>query len=118
MVRSNEFARYLINGFVATFVHYASLNVAIYALGDKNLIEINTLAAFLGILVSFIGSRYFVFKKYNQSVFFQLVKFFIFYIFLSILHSGVMYIFVYLFYFDYRLAFIPATVPDLAKLYG
>ena len=60
--QTKELLRYVINGFVATAVHYGVLNICMEYLHLGSAGFSNLLASALGIVCSFLGNRYFVFR--------------------------------------------------------
>lgn len=112
-----ELVKYIINGLVATGVHFSvlSFNLKVLALESAGLA--NFFAAIAGILVSFIGSRYFVFCNTDESIISQAVKFSGLYGFIAILHGTVMYILVDRFLYDYRAVFLLATLLQVCMSY-
>ena len=73
--QSKELLRYVMNGFFATAVHYAVLNICIehFNIGSAGIS--NLLASAVGITCTFLGNRYFVFRCYDQAIIKQLIKF-------------------------------------------
>ena len=109
--------RFAINGLVATMVHFFILQVMLESLGELSVGLANFIAALLGISISFIGSRYFVFKAQQQSVFHQLYKFGVIYISIAVLHGLVLYGWSDLKGWDYRTGFLLATVLQMLFSY-
>jgi len=109
LVNKAEIIRYIINGVLATGVHYSVLtfNMQMYDMQSAGLA--NLIAAFFGITASFIGSRYFVFKKHLEPIHNQAVKFTLLYASIACLHGLVLYGWSDVYGFDYRIGFIMAT---------
>lgn len=71
----SEFSRYIINGLFATGVHYVIFifNLKYISINSAGLA--NFLASFVGISVSFMGNRYFVFQGHHRSILPQFFRF-------------------------------------------
>lgn len=112
-----EVVRFAINGLVATFVHFAVLSFNLEVLAFDSAGVANFLAAIVGILTSFLGSRYFVFCNTSEDIFSQAMKFAGLYGVIAVLHGAVMYIFVDIYFLDYRLIFVMATAGQVCLSY-
>ncbi|MBK8973270.1 MAG: GtrA family protein [Hahellaceae bacterium] len=82
-----EIKRYIVNGLVATAVHYAVLHFNIEVVGIKSAGLANLLAAVVGITTSFLGSRYYVFRHTEGSIWTQAARFSGLYATLAVLHG-------------------------------
>lgn len=102
--------RYAANGLVATGVHFSVLQVNLNMLGFSSAGLANFIAACIGITVSFIGSRCFVFKALNQPILHQLLKFGGLYISIALLHGLALYAWSDMHGWDYRSGFLLATL--------
>ena len=109
MLGLSEFVRYLINGVVATIAHYSILTMNLEILKLPSAGIANMIAAVFGITVSFLGSRYFVFRSVKKSMAGQAFKFVLLYGFIAVLHGLVLLIWSDWLGFDYRLGFLIAT---------
>jgi putative flippase GtrA len=69
----------------------------------------NFIAAFFGIVASFVGSRYYVFRANQQPIFRQVSKFTGLYSAFAFLHGIVLYVWSDLQGWDYRSGFLVAT---------
>lgn len=78
-VEASRPLRHLINGFVASGVHYACLTFFLCGLNMPSAGVANFLAALFGIGTSFLGSRYFVFRELSETILHQLAPFVLFY---------------------------------------
>jgi putative flippase GtrA len=87
------------------------------SLSDTSVGLVNFIAAFLGITVSFLGSRYFVFRAQQQSVLHQIYKFGVIYILIAVLHGLVLYAWSDLKGWDYRTGFLLATALQMLFSY-
>jgi putative flippase GtrA len=104
-----EFARYLVNGLVATLLHFGVLTLLIEVVRVPSAGVANLIAASVGIGVSFLGSRYFVFRNHSSGVAAQLWRFVAFYALFALIHAGVLYVWTDLFALDFRIGFLLAT---------
>ncbi|MGI6655802.1 MAG: GtrA family protein [Desulfobulbus sp.] len=104
-----EISRYIINGLVATAVHYGVLNVNINFLEFKSAGLANLIAAIFGVITSFLGSRYFVFKRVEEGILQQALKFSGLYGSIAVLHGLLLWIWTDWMGLDYRLGFLIAT---------
>jgi putative flippase GtrA len=104
-----EFLRYLVNGVGATVVHYGVLSFLIQVVGIPSAGLANFLAAIVGIAVSFLGSRYFVFRSHTASLGAQLWRFVALYAVFALIHAGVLYLWTDLLGYDFRIGFLLAT---------
>lgn len=112
-----EFIRYVLNGLVATGVHGAALVFNVHALKIPSAGIANALAALLGILVSFLGSRYFVFGQTRQSIWRQFSKFSAVYGALAVFHGIFLFLWTDCIGFDYRSGFLIAVGTQVMASY-
>lgn len=110
--------RYLINGLVATAIHYGVLRFNIEVLQIPLAAAANALAAVFGIAASFVGSRYFVFRGRQGGVGRQGALFLLVYVAIAMLHALVMYVWTDRFGLDYRIGFLLATSMQVAISYS
>ena len=114
---STELARYVVNGLVATAAHYATLKFNLEVLNLPSAAVANMLAAVVGITVSFLGSRYFVFRKTEESIAQQIVKFSALYGVTAILHGLTLFVWTDWLKHDYRTGFLMATGVQVSLSY-
>lgn len=107
----------MINGLVATAVHFFVLQINLKILDFSSAGLANFVAVFFGIAVSFVGSRYFVFKAHKQSIFRQVFKFAGLYIAIALIHGGVMYAWSDIQGWDYVIGFAVATTMQVMISY-
>lgn len=107
--QQGQLVRYLINGVVATIVHFSVLNFNLGVIGMASAGMANGTAAVFGIAVSFIGSRYFVFRKSSGRLLHQGVLFLLVYACIAVIHALIMYVWTDRLKFDYRIGFLLAT---------
>ena len=104
-----QVARYIVNGVIATAVHFCVLRFNLVVLHVPYAGIANLFAAMAGILTSFFGSRYFVFRAHDQPIAQQFAKFGLLYAFIALLHAGVLWVWTDIGRFDYRIGFLLAT---------
>lgn len=109
-----QVARYLINGVVATAIHFLVLKFNLEVLGMTSAGAANGLAAIFGITASFIGSRYFVFRGTSGRLLKQGTLFVLLYACIAVLHALVMHIWADRLGLDYRVGFVLATFMQMA----
>lgn len=113
-----EVVRYIINGLIATAVHFGVLTLNIEVFHFSSAGTANFIAAICGICVSFLGSRYFVFQQQtNTALIQQAVKFGSLYGCIALLHALVLIIWTDQFGFDYRIGFLLATIIQVLSSY-
>ena len=113
----DEVSRYIINGLVATFVHYAILTINMEILDMKSAGIANLIAATCGITISFFGSRYFVYRNHNGTIFNHAVKFGLLYAFIAMLHGFVLFVWTDIYTFSYHIGFLLATLLQVSLSY-
>lgn len=104
-----QLLRYLINGLVATAVHYGVLRFNLEVLHMPLAGVANAIAAVFGIAVSFIGSRYFVFRATEKNVVRQGAVFLAVYGLIAALHGLILYVWTDRMGLNYSLGFLLAT---------
>lgn len=105
----HEPIRYLINGVFATLVNYGILNFNMLILDMKSAGIANFIAAIFGIVTSFMGSRYFVYKNHTNTATSQIVRFLLLYGFIAVLSGFVLYVWSDLYGMSYQIGFVIAT---------
>jgi len=108
----NNFAdiiKYVINGLVATAVHYGALTFNLEMLSMTSAGLANLIAACFGILTSFLGNRYFVFKQHESNIVSQAIKFSLLYVAIAFLHGFILFVWSDWLKLDYRVGFLVAT---------
>lgn len=109
--------RYLVNGCLATAVHFAVLVFSMQVLNWSSAGVANGFAAIFGIATSFIGSRYYVFKHSLETVASQITKFLMLYLCIALLHAGVLLVWADYYQFNYVIGFFVATLMQLMLSY-
>jgi putative flippase GtrA len=104
-----QLARFGANGILATAVHFSVLWTNLNILKIPSAGIANFVAALFGITVSFLGNRYFVFQRPDQSLLKQLSKFVVLYGVLALLHGGLLFLWTDLLHGDYKIGFVVAT---------
>ena len=106
---AQQSVRYLINGLVATAVHFAVLTFNLKVLGWGSAGIANLVAAVFGISASFLGSRYFVFQGSQEPLFKQVYRFIFLYAAIASLHGALMYVWADHYSLNYVVGFVVAT---------
>jgi putative flippase GtrA len=109
--------RYIINGLVATGVHFGVLTFNLQILHIPSAGLANFFAATVGIATSFFGSRYFVFCRAEENIWHQASKFVLLYALIAGVNALVLFIWSDMLRFDYRNGFIIATILQLILSY-
>ena len=112
-----ELFRYVVNGLMATAVHYAVLNFNLNVLHFNYAGVANAIAALFGISASFIGVRYFVFEHTSKSLASQLIQFSGLYIILALMQGAILYCWADRLGYDYRVGFLIATAFQFCASY-
>lgn len=108
--RRAELVRFIVNGLVATAVHFAVLTFNLQVLGFASAGLANLCAAVVGITTSFLGSRHYVFAGSAQQAWLpQAIKFSSLYGAIALLHGLVLWLWTDRLALDYRLGFVIAT---------
>jgi len=105
----SEVIRYIINGIIATSVHYIILTLNIEVIEIDSAGIANFIAAIFGITASFIGSRYFVFNSHQNSLTNQITLFILLYTSIALMHGLMLYWWSDIKQMDYRIGFMVAT---------
>jgi len=106
---SAELLRYAVNGLVATFVNWAVMRVCLDVLHLPWAWLAFWIGALFGITVSFLGNRYFVFRRSDARLVPQAVKFVLTYAVIALLVSGVMAVWSDWWRLDTNIGFVLAT---------
>lgn len=106
---TGELARYAINGLVATAAHFAVLTFNLKVLGFDSAGWANFCAALVGISVSFLGSRYFVYPRTGKRFLEEVTRFAALYGAMAVLHGLVLSAWTDWLKLDYRWGFLIAT---------
>jgi putative flippase GtrA len=116
---NQQFFRYVLNGIVATLVHFGVLILNIEVFDWKSAGLSNLVASVFGIATSFVGSRYFVFAGSAVGVKTQLWRFLTLYALLAAMHGLFMYVWTDRFEFNYLIGFVLATgIQVLSSYFG
>lgn len=106
---SPQLVRYVVNGVIATAVHYAALRFCLEVLQMNSAGLANMLAAPVGIATSFLGSRYYVFQRRDTSIVQQAVRFLGLYAAIALLHGALLYAWTDLLQLNYSIGFLIAV---------
>lgn len=112
-----EVIRYITNGLIATGIHFGVLTFNIQVVGMRSAGVANLIAAAFGISASFLGSRYFVFKKHQDPFLGQATGFLVLYASIAALHGLVLYVWTDVYGFDYRIGFVIVIPIQVALSY-
>lgn len=113
-----EIVRYVLNGLVATGVHYSVLAFNLHVLDFPSAGLANLVAAMFGIAASFLGNRYFVFSHGVRDAWHgQAARFIVLYGVIALLHGVVMWCWADWLKQDYRIGFLLATVMQFVLSY-
>ena len=113
----HEFVRYLINGIIATLLHFAALSALIECAWVSSAGLANLIASTVGISASFLGSRWFVFRLAVGHFGDQALKFVLLYATFALLNGLFLWIWSDVLHRDYRIGFILATGGQLLLSY-
>lgn len=113
----SEILRYVANGLVATLVHFLVLTLNVEWIGFESAGLSNLIAATFGIATSFIGSRYYVFKKHEAPVISQASLFFLLYGIIAVVHGLILLVWTDVYGNNYRIGFLIATVFQVIMSY-
>ena len=112
-----EIIRYIINGIIATVIHFSvlSINMNIFAFRSAGIA--NMVAALFGITASFIGSRYFVYRHHTKSIGNHATRFVLLYLSIALLHGSVLYLWSDIYHHSYQIGFLLATLLQVSLSY-
>ncbi|AOA71161.1 MULTISPECIES: GtrA family protein [Stenotrophomonas] len=105
-----QLLRYVINGLVATGVHFAVLSLLVEVVHVPSKGVANLLAAAVAIVASFLGNRFFVFAATQARASKQLWRFVLLYAAIALLNGGLMALWSDLLKFDYRIGFVLISI--------
>lgn len=114
---NHEPVRYLINGVIATLVNYGVLNINVIVLNMESVGVASFIGAIFGTIASFLGSRYFVYRKHINTAVSQIIRFIFLYGFLAILSGLILYVWSDIYSLDYRIGFILTIIVQLLFSY-
>jgi putative flippase GtrA len=112
-----QVARYIVNGLVATVVHFAVLSFNVEVLDMHSAGLANFIAALVGMSISFFGSRHYVFRAAHAPVLPQAFAFVLLYASLAAAHGLILYLWTDRAGLDYRLGFLVATAFQVSISY-
>jgi len=115
---AKQSVKYLINGLVATAVHFLVLTFNLKVLGWSSAGIANLVAAVFGICTSFLGSRYFVFQGSVGPLLKQIYRFIFLYAAIALLHGALMYVWADHYGLNYIAGFVVATGMQVLCSYG
>ena len=115
--RPPELIRYLINGVLATAVHFGILSFNLNIVDFASAGFANFIASLFGIGTSFLGNRYFVFPKTGEAIMTQAMKFGGLYGVIAVFHGLVLLLWTDWYALDYRIGFLIATAVQVSLSY-
>jgi putative flippase GtrA len=104
--RQRQLLRYVVNGLAATLVHYLVLYSCLEIVGVKSAGLANVVASAVGISVSFIGNRYFVFPAQKAAFFQQAAKFAVLYTIIATINGLVLFMWTDVLGLNYTVGFL------------
>ena len=115
--RTAEVVRFVINGLIASAVHYAALSFNLRVLEMSSAGLANFFAAWFGIAASFIGSRFFVFRNRDEAMAQQAMRFLASYAAIACLHGLLLYAWTDRLHLDYTVGLILAAMMQAVLSY-
>ena len=109
--------RYIVNGLVATAVHFAVLTFNLKVLGFASAGIANMVAGVFGITASFTGSRVYVFQGSAEPLLRQVYRFILLYVSIALLHGALLYAWTDVMALNYIAGFGIATVMQVIFSY-
>jgi putative flippase GtrA len=106
---SPQLVRYVVNGVVATAVHYTVLRFCLEVLLMDSAGLANMLAAPVGIATSFLGNRYYVFQRRDTAIVQQALRFLALYAAIAVLHGALLYAWTDHLHLNYSIGFLIAV---------
>lgn len=101
--------RYIANGIFATLFHYVILNFCLNIINIESAGVSSIYASFFGVISSFLGNKYFVFKDYSNQLLGQSLRFIFLYTVFGSLHSTTLYFWSDVLGKNYHYGFLIAT---------
>jgi putative flippase GtrA len=114
---SSQFLRFIVNGVVATAVHFSVLVFCVEVAGFPSAALANAAAAVFGIAASFLGNRYFVFAKTGRNAIMEAARFGGLYAAIALFHGLSLLVWTDWLGFDYRVGFALATAMQVSLSY-
>lgn len=117
MERHSQLVRFIVNGIVATAAHYLVLKTNIDYFGISSKGMANALASVVGISVSFLGNKYFVFRSDEKRLLSEALRFVGVYIVTALIHGFGMWLWADRLMLDYSVGFLLLTGAQVAVSY-
>jgi putative flippase GtrA len=108
---------FLINGLIATIIHYAVLYLLLEEFNLNSAGVSSLVSSFVASFASFIGNKYFVFRIHYDSVMAQATRFTKLYLILAIFHGIFLLAWTDLLGWSYRYGFILAVAVQIPSGY-
>jgi putative flippase GtrA len=109
LIINNEKIRFVINGLIATSIHFLVLYLCVDFLMVAYYGISNLIGAIFGTVYSFLGNKFYVFKDSNSNIFVQSSKFIGLYTCMAINHGAFLYYWSDIFNYNYMLGFLLIT---------
>ena len=103
--RGAEGLRYLLNGALATLVHFVVLWACLEWLRVPSAGLSSAAASLVGIAVSFFGNRHFVFRRQDGAMWPQARRFLMLYAAIALLHGSVLFVWTDILHLPYMAGF-------------
>lgn len=107
---AHQSVRFIVNGVFATALHFGVLTFNLKILGWESAGIANLVAAVFGIVTSFLGSRYYVFRGSSESLPRQAFRFISLYFFFLMLHGALMHLWSDVYGLNYVSGFLMGTL--------
>lgn len=104
-----EVLRYIVNGLAATAAHFATLAFCMDVVHVPYAGLANAAGSVVGITVSFLGSRHWVYRGHDEPWPVQAARFGVLYACIALLHALVLFLWTDVGRLDYRIGFLVAT---------
>lgn len=117
-MNQNQRWLFVANGCFAALIHYGTLEFNLNILMLDSVGLANMIAYCFGILVSFLGNRYIVFKLISGNFSEQFLHFSAFYGFVAVFHGAFIYLWADFIGYNYRMGFLIAIVLQVLITYN
>lgn len=115
--RLYEIMRYIVNGILATAVHYGIFLFSLSFITPFSAGISNFIASFVGIMISFMGNRYFVFCSWNAPLGPQFIRFSALYFGIAVVNGMTLTIWTDFWGLDKSIGFLVALIIQVVLSY-
>jgi putative flippase GtrA len=105
---------FLINGLIATIIHYAVLYYMVEEIHINSAGVSSLVSSLFASLVSFIGNKYIVFRIHNDPAIIQATRFTALYLIMALFHGIFLHSWADLLGWNYRFGFLLAVAVQIA----